>query len=166
MGYLAPEPPSPMRYLSEPIHGGRLSQHHPERYRRRRSELIAGDPHRQRTGAVGKPYQRDLLAWLRADVDPDAPLESVPQLLVTLMERMTSPLDQQKTAAEAGFSSREAFGLRLQRLVNSHALLRCRHRLDDGRAVPRAQAKLYLTDPLLAWLPSALSPGLPRPGQA
>ena len=53
----------------------------------------------QRTGAVGKPYQRDLLAWLRADVDPDAPLESVPQLLVTLMERMTSPLDQQKTAA-------------------------------------------------------------------
>ena len=32
----------------------------------------------QRTGAVGKPYQRDLLAWLRADVDPDAPLESVP----------------------------------------------------------------------------------------
>ena len=117
----------------------------------------------QRTGAVGKPYQRDLLAWLRADVDPDAPLESVPQLLVTLMERMTSPLDQQKTAAVAGFSSREAFGLRLQRLVNSHALLRCRHRLDDGRAVPRAQAKLYLTDPLLAWLPSALSPGLPRP---
>ena len=26
----------------------------------------------QRTGAVGRPYQRDLLAWLRADVDPDA----------------------------------------------------------------------------------------------
>jgi uncharacterized protein len=117
----------------------------------------------QRTGAVGKPYQRDLLAWLRADVDPDAPLESVPQLLVTLMERMTSPLDQRKTAAVAGYGSREAFGLRLQRLVNSHALLRCRHRQDDGRAVPRAQAKLYLTDPLLAWLPSALSPGLPRP---
>ena len=98
-----------------------------------------------------------------AKIDPDAPLESVPQLLVTLMERMTSPLDQQKTAAVAGFGSREAFGLRLQRLVNSHALLRCRHRLDDGRAVPRAHAKLYLTDPLLAWLPSALSPGLPRP---
>ena len=116
-----------------------------------------------RTGAVGKPYQRDLLAWLRADVDPDAPLESVPQLLATLMGRMTSPLDQQKTAAVAGYGSREAFGLRLQRLVNTHALLRCRHRLDDGRPVPRAQAKLYLTDPLLAWLPSALSPGLPRP---
>ena len=117
----------------------------------------------QRTGAVGRPYQRDLLAWMRADVDPDAPLESVPQLLATLMERMTSPLDQQKTAAVAGYGSREAFGLRLQRLVNSHALLRCRHRHDDGRAVPRAQAKAYLTDPLLAWLPSALSPGLPRP---
>ena len=117
----------------------------------------------QRTGAVVRPYQRDLLAWLRADVDPDAPLESVPQLLATLMERMTSPLDQQKTAAVAGYGSREAFGLRLQRLVNSHALLRCRHRLDDGRAVARAQSKAYFTDPLLAWLPSALSPGLPRP---
>lgn len=46
----------------------------------------------QRTGAVGRPDQRDLLAWLRADVDPDAPLESVPQLQATLMERMTSPL--------------------------------------------------------------------------
>ena len=116
-----------------------------------------------RMGAVGRPYQRDLLAWLRADVDPDAPLESMLQLLVALMERMTSPLDQQKTAAVVGYGSREAFGLRLQRLVNSHALLRCRQRLDDGRAIPRAQAKLYLTDPLLAWLPSALSPGLARP---
>ncbi len=76
---------------------------------------------------------------------------------------MTSPLDQQKTAAVAGYGSREAFGLRLQRLVNTHALLRCRHLLDDGRLAPRAQAKLYLTDALLAWLPSALSPGLARP---
>jgi uncharacterized protein len=116
-----------------------------------------------RTGAVSKPYQRDLLAWLRADVDPDAPLESVPQLLATLMERMTSPLDLQKTAAVAGYASREAFSLRLQRLVNSHALLRCRRRLDDGKAMGRAQAKVYLTDPLLAWLPSALSAGLPQP---
>ena len=106
-----------------------------------------------RMGAVGKPYQRDLLAWLRADVDPDAPLESVPQLLAALMGRMTSPLDQQKTAAVAGYGRREAFGLRLQRVVNTHAPLRCRHRLDNGRPVPRAQVNLYLTDPLLAWLP-------------
>ena len=35
---------------------------------------------------MGRPYQRDLLAWLRADVDPDAPLESVPQLLAGLTE--------------------------------------------------------------------------------
>ena len=117
----------------------------------------------QRTGAVSRPYQKDLLAWLRADVDPDAPLESVPLLLATLMDRMTSPLDVQKTAAVAGYGSRESFALRLQRLVNSQALLRCRRRLDDGRAVPRSQAKHYLIDPLLAWLPSALRAGLPQP---
>ncbi|MBM5800497.1 MAG: hypothetical protein FJ077_06580 [Cyanobacteria bacterium K_DeepCast_35m_m2_023] len=70
-----------------------------------------------RFGAVSRPYQRDLLAWLRADVDPDAALESLPQL-------------------------------------------RCRRRLDDGRALPKTQAKHYLTDPLLAWLPSTLSPGI------
>lgn len=116
-----------------------------------------------RLGVVSKPYQRDLLAWLRADVDPDAALESLPQLLSTLGAHMTSPLDLQKAAAVAGFGSREAFALRLQRLVNTHALLRCRRRLDDGRALPRAQAKHYLTDPLLAWLPSNLSPGLPPP---
>jgi len=39
-----------------------------------------------------------------------------------------------------------------------------RRRLDDGRAVPWPQAQLELTDPLLAGLPSALSPDLPRPG--
>ena len=83
----------------------------------------------QRTGAVGRPYQ------------------SVPQLLATLMERMTSPLDQQKTGALAGYASREALGLHLQSLVNSHGLVRCRHRLEDGRAVERAQSKAYLTDP-------------------
>lgn len=112
---------------------------------------------------MSRPYQRDLLAWLRADVDPDAALESLPQLLSTLGTHMTSPFDLQKAAAVAGFGSREAFALRLQRLINTHALLRCRRRLDDGRALPRAQAKHYLTDPLLAWLPSNLSPGLPPP---
>jgi predicted AAA+ superfamily ATPase len=116
-----------------------------------------------RTGAVSTAYQRDLLAWLRADVDPDAPLESVPLLLSTLMERMTSPLDIQKTAAAAGYSSREAFSLRLQRLVNSQALLRCPRRLDGGQAMARTQAKHYLVDPLLAWLPGALRSGLPAP---
>lgn len=77
---------------------------------------------------------RDFLAATRPDL-------ALPQLLSTLMERTTSPLDQQKTAAVAGYGSREAFGLRLQRLVNSHALLRCRHRLDDGRSLARLAAQ-------------------------
>lgn len=116
-----------------------------------------------RTGAVGLAYQRDLLAWLRADVDADAPLESVPLLLSTLMERMTSPLDVRKSAAIAGHGSREAFALRLRRLVNSQALLRCPHRLDNGQALARSQAKHYLLDPLLAWLPGTRRAGLPAP---
>lgn len=116
-----------------------------------------------RTGAVSEGYLRDLLAWLRADVDPDAPTESVPLLLVGLARRMTSPLNVAETAVALGYSSREVFDKRVIRLVNAHAVLRCRQRRDNGAVVRGAQPKVYLTDPVLAWLPSRLSPGLPTP---
>lgn len=116
-----------------------------------------------RTGAVSDAYLRDLLAWLRADVDPDAPTESVPLLLAGLARRMTSPLNVADTAAALGYPSRDVFDTRITRLVNSHAVLRCRQRRDDGTAVAGAQYKLYLTDPVLAWLPARLSPGLDAP---
>ena len=117
----------------------------------------------QRTGAVSPAYLRDLLAWLRADVDPDAPTDSVPLLLAGIAGRMTSPMNLAATAAELGYSGRDPFERRTIRLINSHAALRCRQRADDGRAVTGTQYKLYLTDPVLAWLPAMVSPGLPRP---
>jgi len=117
--------------------------------------------HRQ--GAVSPAYLRDLLAWLRADVDPDAPTESVPLLLAGLADRMTSPLNIVATASALGYANRDAFETRITRLENSHAALRCRLRDERGILVPSAQAKVYLTDPILAWMPSLLSPGLPVP---
>ncbi|SDU48374.1 AAA family ATPase [Jiangella alkaliphila] len=116
-----------------------------------------------RTGFVSDAYVRDLLAWLRADVDPDAPTESVPLLLAGISQRMTSPLNAAATTRELGYPNRDAFERRLVRLLNSHALLRSRQRRDNGVVVAGAQYKLYLTDPVLAWLPSRLSPGLPMP---
>lgn len=76
---------------------------------------------------------------------------------------MTSPLNLTATASELGYSNRDLFERRIIRLVNSHAALRCRQRGDDGRAVAGTQPKLYLTDPILAWVPALTSPGLPRP---
>lgn len=116
-----------------------------------------------RTGSVSTPYARDLMAWLRADVDPDAPAESVPLLLAGLAARMSSPLNLTATSAALGYSNRPVFERRITRLVNSHAVLRCYQRNDGGRVVAGAQYKLYVTDPLLAWTPSLVSPGLPQP---
>jgi predicted AAA+ superfamily ATPase len=117
----------------------------------------------QRTGAVSTAYLRDLLAWLRADVDPEAPTDSVPLLLAGIAARMTSPLNLTASGAELGYPNRDVFERRIIRLVNSHAALRCRQRSNDGRTVAGTQHKLYLTDPILAWLPASTSPGLPRP---
>jgi hypothetical protein len=115
-----------------------------------------------RTGQVSQPYIRDLAAWLRRDVDPEAPAESLPALLSEIAARSTSPLSITSTAAELGYPSRTVFDLRLRRLTSTLATLWCSRREDD-RPVPGSQAKLYLTDPLLAWLPSRLRAGLPTP---
>lgn len=115
-----------------------------------------------RTGQVSLPYIRDLAAWLRRDIDPDAPAESVPALLAEISARTTSPLSITSTATELGYPSRAVFDLRLRRLTSTLAAVWCGHREDD-RLVPGSQAKLYLTDPVLAWLPSRLRAGLPAP---
>ncbi len=115
-----------------------------------------------RTGAVSEPYLRDLAAWLRRDVDPEAPAESMPLILAELAARSTSPLSVTNTATQLGFASRTAFYARLQRLVSAVAAIWCERR-DENRRVAGAQAKLYLTDPVLAWLPARLRAGLPDP---
>lgn len=113
-------------------------------------------------GEVSIGFIRDLAAWLRRDVDPDAPPESLPLLLAALTTRASSPLNVRATSAELGLT-RTAATVRLNRLVSTFAALWCPQRGDDGGAIPGAQAKLYPTDPLLAWLPHRLRAGLAGP---
>ncbi len=113
-------------------------------------------------GAVSEAYQRDLVAWLRADIDPELPPESIPILLATLSGCATSPLNVTDTAAQLGYT-RDVFERRLARLTAAFATVWCPQRKERGEVVVGAQSKLYLTDPLLAWLPSRLRAGLARP---
>jgi predicted double-glycine peptidase len=56
---------------------------------------------------------RDLAAFLRTDIDKDAPPESLPLLLAGLEQRGTSPLSVSKAATELGYPSRDVFTRRL-----------------------------------------------------
>ncbi|MGI8850634.1 MAG: hypothetical protein ACR2KC_03095, partial [Acidimicrobiales bacterium] len=116
-----------------------------------------------RTGAVTISYLRDLAAWLHRDVDPDAPAESVPLLLHGLAARACNPLNVTTAAADLGYANHKLLGRRLERLIASFAGLWCPPRQDAGGVVAGGQAKFYLTDPLLAWLPCALRAGLATP---
>lgn len=115
-----------------------------------------------RNGMVSEAYLEDLQAWLRTDVDPDREADAIPILLSELERRMSSPLNV-RAAAEALHYSRNAFPPRLQRLVSGFAAIWCPQRNEHGARVPGAQAKLYLADPLLAWMPSRLRAGLLEP---
>lgn len=115
-----------------------------------------------RTGTVSDAYLRDLTGWLRADVDPDGRPDSLPILLSTLENRLSSPLNVRGTAQTLGLP-RHTFEQRLDRLVRSFAALWVPQRDDAGFVVSGAQAKLYLSDPLLAWMPSRLRAGVPQP---
>lgn len=116
----------------------------------------------QKTGTVEPAYLQDLHAWLRADVDPDGSAESIPTLLQGLHERSTSPLNLVKASADLNYS-RDTFERRLNRLVGSFAAVWNPQRDDSGATIARTQAKLYLTDPILGWLPSQLRQGLNEP---
>ncbi|MCL2090008.1 MAG: AAA family ATPase [Micrococcales bacterium] len=115
-----------------------------------------------KTGAVSRAFVDDLVGWLRTDTDPEAPVESLPLLLAELADRATSPLNLRSTALALG-CSRGVLDRRIARLTGSHAALRCHRRDEHGRTVPGAQYKLYLVDPVLAWAPSTISPGLDQP---
>ncbi|MFN8110661.1 MAG: AAA family ATPase [Thermoleophilia bacterium] len=117
----------------------------------------------RRMGAVSAGYLHDLEAWLHTDVDASAPAESIPLLLAGLSTRSTSPLNATKTAQHLGYSTRPLFERRLHRLIASFAVLACPHRDDDGRVIAGGQPKYYLTDPLLAWLPTHLRAGIASP---
>lgn len=116
-----------------------------------------------RLGAPSPAFVKDLAAWLRRDVEPDAPQESMARLLEAITTRATSPMDVSKTGTDLGYASRDVFSRRLTRLNNSYATLWVPQRGERGEVVGRAQRKLYLSDPLLSWLPSLLSSGCDRP---
>ena len=116
-----------------------------------------------RTGEVGEAFLRDLAAWLHRDVDPEAGEDSVPRLLSEIERRCASPLNRRALANNLGYGSRQTADVRLIRLVRTHAAVWCHQVDNDGRRVAGAQSKLYLCDPLLAWLGSRLRAGLPRP---
>jgi uncharacterized protein len=120
-----------------------------------------GEHHRD--GLVSDAFVGDLIAWLHRDVDPDAPADSVALLLAELTRRSTSPLNRTDAAQALGYPNRQSFDRRLARLVDSCAALWC-HQIDDtGSRVAGSQSKLYLSDPLLAWLGSRSRAGLPSP---
>jgi hypothetical protein len=52
---------------------------------------------------------------------------------------------------------------RLARLTGTFAALNCPQRGEAGAVVANSQGKVYLVDPLLAWLPSRLRAGLVEP---
>jgi predicted AAA+ superfamily ATPase len=85
----------------------------------------------------------------------------VPRLLDALAHRATSPLNVAATAETLGYT-RNILDRRLNRLVASHAAIWCPRREGDS-TVPGSQPKLYLTDPLLASMPTRLRAGLPEP---
>ena len=102
------------------------------------------------------------MAGLRREVDPDQPPESIPALVSVLSQRATSPLNVTSTGQELGYG-RTSFVTRLDRLVSTFAAHWCPHRGESGQPVAGSQSKLYLTDPILAWIPSRLRAGLAEP---
>ncbi|WOQ17118.1 AAA family ATPase [Raineyella sp. W15-4] len=114
-------------------------------------------------GAVSQGYLRDLEAWLVADVGPDDTPDSVALLLDALAARTTSPLNLTKTARDLGYGTRQQFDRRVKRLIATFAAIECPQRDERGAVIGGAQAKYYLSDPILAWLPSRLRAGLAEP---
>ena len=116
-----------------------------------------------REGEVSEAFLRDLAAWLHRDVDPTAGEDSVPRLLSELEIHSSSPLNRRTLAETLGYTGRQTSDLRLMRLVRTCAAIWC-HQIDEsGRHISGAQSKLYLCDPVLAWLGPRLRAGLGRP---
>ena len=90
-------------------------------------------------------------------------MDSVPLLMAELQARSTSPLNRSKAAQALGYQTRSSFDLRLNRLVRSYGALWAHQINEAGQRIPGAQSKLYLVDPLLAWIGTQLRAGAPDP---
>lgn len=114
-------------------------------------------------GLVSQGYLQDLEAWLVADLEADESPDSVSLLLDGVLTRATSPFNATRTAEQLGYGNRKQLERRMTRLVATFAALECPQRDERGKTVRGAQSKYYLTDPILAWLPSRLRSGLAEP---
>lgn len=117
----------------------------------------------QRTGEVSDAFLRDVESWLHIDVDRAAPVDSVSLLMAELHARSAVPLNRASAADTLGYASRSSFDLRLNRLVRSYGALWAHQLNDSGRRVTGSLSKLYLVDPLLAWIGSRLRAGAAEP---
>jgi uncharacterized protein len=113
-------------------------------------------------GAVSDEFVNDLLGWLAGEIEPDGPMESIPELLAAIGRRLSSPLDVSGLAEDVR-STRRRISVRLDRMSRGLAAVWCRQADDDGRDVPGAASKLYLIDPLLARLPALSDPSFALP---
>jgi predicted AAA+ superfamily ATPase len=118
---------------------------------------------RDHLDSASESFVADIAAWLQRDVDRDAAAHSVPLLVDSLFQRSTSPLNRTSAANELGYASRQTFDSRLHRLANSFAAFWCPQVDDHGNPVTGAQAKLYLSDPLLCTLGFRRRAGLDQP---
>lgn len=116
-----------------------------------------------RDGLVSDAFLVDIEAWLHRDVDRNAPEESMPRLLAELHRCSGAPLNRTRMAHDLGYPGRQALDLRLAKLVRTFGALWCHQVRSDGRRVSGAQAKLYLSDPVMALLPGRLRAGSPPP---
>ncbi|MBW6455868.1 MAG: AAA family ATPase [Trueperaceae bacterium] len=116
-----------------------------------------------RDGQVSESFLADLSSWLHRDVDAEGPPDSVPLLLAELHRRSAAPLNRRATAATLGYPNPSAFERRLDRLTAAFATLWCPQVDERGRRVAGAQSKVYLADPVLAWLSPARRSGIPDP---
>jgi len=116
-----------------------------------------------RDGQVSDAFVGDLVAWLHRDVDPEQPEDSAALLLDELARRSVSPLNRTAAAHALNYTSRQTFDVRLARLLASFAAFWCPQVDERGIRVAGAQSKLYLVDPLLAWLGSRARAGLAAP---
>lgn len=116
-----------------------------------------------KNGEVSEAFHRDLVAWLYRDVDPEASEDSVPKLLSGIEARCSSPLNRTTFARDLSYATRQTVDKRLKRLVKTYAAVWNPQVGDDGQHVPGSQAKLYLADPILAWLGPRLRAGLRPP---
>jgi hypothetical protein len=114
-------------------------------------------------GMVSDAFIADLAAWLHRDVDPGASGDSVPVLISEIEARSIAPMDVSDLAGALGYAKRHAAELRITRLISSFAAIRCPQVNDQGKRVDRTRSKLYLSDPIIGWLPSRLRSALPKP---